>query len=343
MKKFLSVLSVSLALFAVLAGVSCAKTEPRQSVNRVAVFVPGIASGSPIYEMLVAGAQKAVAEHTGSSIKVIEAGYDQAAWLDKLRDIAASGQFDIIVSSNPSLPELCSKVSLDFPSMRFLLVDAYMADHPAMHTVLYNQTEQAYLVGYLAALYTKQAGVQPADGFKAGLIAAQRYPTLDRLIQPGFEAGLKAVDSSFTLEYREIGNWYDAAKAAELARSLYAAGVQVILPVAGGAAQGVISAAQEAKAKVVWFDGAGYQLAPNAIIGCAVLAQDVLVYERLSAALKGELPWGKAEIVGVKDGYIGFDASGQAYLDLDASIRSFFESAFQMLKQGKPDFTLSSF
>lgn len=339
MKRVLSVLILSLAAFVVLSGFSCTKASKGPALNRVAVFVPGVASGSPIYEMLVAGAQKAVAEREGASIKVIEAGYDQSTWLDKLRDIAASGEFNLIVSSNPSLPELCAKVAADFPAMRFLLADAYLVGNPAIHTILYNQTEQAYLVGCLAGLYTKQAG----GVLKAGLIAAQRYPTLDRLIQPGFEAGLKAVDPAFTLEYREIGNWYDATKAAELARSIYESGAKVILPIAGGAGQGVISAAAEAGAKVVWFDGSGYDLAPGTVIGCALLAQDVLVYERLKAVLEGDKPWGRADIVGARDGYIDFDLSGQAYKDLDLAVRSSLESAIESLKKGQPDFTLTSF
>ena len=123
----------------------------------MAVFVPGVASGSPIYEMLVAGAQKAVAESPGASIKVIEGGYDQSTWLDKLRDIAASGEFGLIVTSNPALPELCAKVAADYPEQRFFVADAYMAGNPSMHTVLYNQKEQGYIVGYLAGLVSKAA------------------------------------------------------------------------------------------------------------------------------------------------------------------------------------------
>ncbi len=321
--------------------VSCAKPEGGLNKLSVAVFVPGVASGSPIYEMLVAGANKAVAESPGATIKVIEGGYDQSAWLDKLRDIAASGEFGLIVSSNPAIPELCAKVAADYPDQRFFIADAYMAGNPAMHTVLYNQMEQGYLVGYLAGLVSKAA--RPDGPLVAGLVSAQRYPTLDRLIEPGFAAGLKAVDPSFSLEYREIGNWYDANKAAELARSLYAAGAEIILPIAGGAGQGVVAVASELGKKVVWFDGSGYQLGPDAVVGCATIAQDRLVYERLKALLAGERLYGKADIVGARDGYVGFDPSGPAYKALPVALRDAFDKAMKDLAAGKPDFTLTSF
>ncbi|HAE20796.1 MAG TPA: BMP family ABC transporter substrate-binding protein [Spirochaetaceae bacterium] len=331
-----------LSVAAVIAlSISCAK--PAEAPNRlsVALFVPGVASGSPIYEMLVSGAQKAVAESPGATIKVIEGGYDQSAWLDKLRDIAASGEFGLIVSSNPAIPELCAKVAEDYPEQRFFIADAYLDGHPAMHTVLYNQIEQGYIVGYLAGLVSKAA--RPAGPLIAGLISAQRYPTFDRLIEPGFVAGLKAVDPGFSVEYREIGNWYDANKAAELARSLYAAGAELILPIAGGAGQGVVAVAAELKKKVVLFDGSGYRLGPDAVIGCATIAQDRLVYERLKALLAGDKLYGKADIVSARESYVGFDADGPAYKALPQAIRSAFEQALTELAQGRPDFTLTSF
>jgi len=332
---------VAVGLAAIALG-SCAKTASGPNPLSVAVFVPGVASGSPIYEMLVAGAKKAVAETPGASVKVVEAGYDQSTWLDALRDTVASGEFGVVVSSNPSLPELCAKLSPDYPAVRFIVADAYLAGNPAIHTVLYNQMEQGFIVGYLAGLVTKDRAPDAAP--VAGLVAAQRYPTLDKLIRPGFEAGLKAVDPAFTLEFREVGNWYDSAKAAELASSLYGAGVEVILPIAGSGGQGVVASAREHGASVVWFDGAGYALDPETVIGCATVAQDRLVYERLKAALSGDSSlYGKADIVSARDGYVGFDPDGAGYAALPESVRGALDAALAGLRAGSPDFSIDSF
>ncbi len=335
-----AVFILSIATIALLS--SCSKTAAGPNPLSVAVFIPGVTSGSPIYEMLVAGAQKAVAETPGASLKVVEAGFDQSTWLDALRDTVASGEFGIVVSSNPSLPELCAKLAPDYPAVRFIVVDAYLAGNPAIHTVLYNQQEQGYIVGYLAGLFTKANN--PTAAPVAGLVAAQRYPTLDRLIRPGFEAGLKAVDPAFTLEFREVGNWYDSAKAAELAGALYGAGVEVILPIAGAGGQGVVAAARERGKSVVWFDGAGYALDPAAVIGCATIAQDRLVYERLKATLGGDTAiYGKADIVSARDGYVGFDPEGSGYKALPESLRTALDAAMVELKNGNPDFSFSTF
>jgi len=322
--------------------VSCAKVPAGPDPLSVAVFVPGVVSGSPTYEMLVAGATKAVAGTEGASIKVIEAGFDQSTWLDRLRDTVASGEFGLIVSSNPSLPDLCARLVPDYPAVRFLIVDAYMDGNKAIHTVLYNQKEQGYLVGYLAGLVTKANN--PGGPLVAGLVVAQRYPTLDKLISPGFEAGLKAVDPAFTLETREIGNWYDSAKAAELASALYGSGIQVLLPIAGSAGQGVVAAAKERGASVVWFDGTGYALGPDTVIGCATIAQEKLVYERLKKALGGDTTmYGRADIVTAAEGYIGFDPDGDGYRALPAEVRAAMETAIKELQEGKPDFSFDTF
>ncbi len=331
-----------IVLVMVLLAASCAGKDTGPDLKSVAVFVPGVASGSPIYEMLVKGATEAVAAVPGARVKVVEGGFDQSAWLGSLRDIASSGEFGLIVTSNPALPELAAKIAADFPDIRFFIADAYLEGNPSIHTVLYNQKEQGYIVGYLAGLVTKAN--RPDTPPSAGLIAAHRYPTLDQLIRPGFEAGLKAVDPAFVLEYREVGNWYDANKAAELAEGLYASGVEVILPIAGGAGQGVVAAAKERGKSVVWFDGGGYALGPDTVIGCATLAQDRLVSGRVKDMLSGKNSlFGQADIVSAADGYIGFDPDGDGYRSLPVEVRGLFEKALAELKSGRPDFTITSF
>jgi simple sugar transport system substrate-binding protein len=226
--------------------------------------------------------------------------------------------------------------------VRFIVADAYLPGNPAIHTILFNQMEQGFIVGYLAGLVTKDRNPDAAP--VAGIVAAQHYPTLDRLIRPGFEAGLKAVDPEFKLEFREVGNWYDSAKASELASSLYGSGVEVILPIAGSGGQGVVASARENGASVVWFDGAGYALDPEAVIGCATIAQDRLVYERLKAALSGDTSlYGRADIVSARDGYVGFDPDGKGYAALPRSVRDALDAAIAGLKAGTPDFSMDTF
>ncbi|MCX7025877.1 MAG: BMP family ABC transporter substrate-binding protein [Spirochaetes bacterium] len=337
-------MTMRLVLIAALAAFQGSCTRNGKVPTGIAVFVPGVVSGSPVYEMLVEGTKRAAASRESLELKIIEAGFNQAEWYGKLNDLAASGSFDLIVTSNPAMPELCAKVSVDYPAVRFIVADAYLKDNTAIHTVLYNQLEQGYLVGYLAGLLTVQNVTASKQAKRAGIVIAQTYPTLDRMILPGFEAGLKAVDPGISLETRLIGNWFDANRAAELARALYESGVSVILPIAGGAGQGVIAAARERGGSVVWFDGAGYIHGPDVVVGCAIIRQDMLVEARVKSALSGDASiYGRADIVAAKDGFVDFDFEGEGYKALPEAIRSKFEVAVAELKKGSPDFTMTTF
>lgn len=274
------------------------------------VFVPGVVSGSPIYEMLVAGVQKAVDEKGGATLKVVEGGFNQAEWESKITSLAASGAYDLIVSSNPAMPAICEAVAAKFPKQQFLLFDGQLTGNPQIYTLRYNQREQAFLAGYLAALVAKQSGTAK----KLGLVAGQEYPAMNNIILPGYLQGARAVDSGFSVDFRVVGNWYDAAKGSDLAASMIREGAKVILPIAGGANQGVVQAAAEGNAKVVWFDVNGYSIKPGVVVGSAILRQDRAAYEKTRLYLEGKLPFGKAELVGVADGYVDFVDDDPAYI-----------------------------
>jgi basic membrane lipoprotein Med (substrate-binding protein (PBP1-ABC) superfamily) len=311
---------------------------------KVCVFVPNVLSGSPTYEQMAAGAKRAVAEVPGATLKIVEGGFNQAEWLGKLSALAATGEFSLIVSSNPAIPDLCAQVAASFPEARFFVADSWLSGNKAIHTVLYNQIDQGYMVGFLAGL-ASSGRLGGAATHKAGLIVAQRYPSLDKLIEPGYEKGLKAADPAAALETRVLGNWYDATKASELANGLFDAGAAAILPIAGGAGQGVVSAAKSKGRYVVWFDDdSGYRLAPGTVIGCAVLRQERLVYERVKALLaqgSSSALFGKADIVGAKEGYVDFAADDPSYKGLPAAARAALEGEVAKLKSGAIAFPVS--
>jgi riboflavin transport system substrate-binding protein len=347
MRSHTRILMAAIAVAAAAAGTAATSQAAPAKAPRVAVFVPGIASGSPIYEQLVAGARRAAAEFPGATVKVVEAGNNQADWLGTLSALVSSGGFDLIATSNPSMPELCAQAAASFPDARFFVADSTLKGNKAIHTVLYNQMDEGYIVGFLAGLASSGRLPPVPATHKAGMVIAQHYPTMDGMIIPGFEKGLKAADPAATLELREVGNWYDATKAADLAAGLFDSGAATILPIAGGASRGAIGAAKAKGRYALCFDDAsGYQSAPGTVIGCAVLAQERLVYEKVKALLsqgKGSALYGKAEIVGAKEGYIDFDGSGAAYRALPAEARSALEAEVAKLKSGKLIFPATGF
>ncbi|MDR2794101.1 MAG: BMP family ABC transporter substrate-binding protein [Treponema sp.] len=266
----------------------------------IGVFIPGVMAGSATYEMLAQGVERAGKEKN-VAVTVVEAGYNQAEWETSLTSMAASGGYSLIVSSNPSLPAIAASVSAKFPHQKFLLLDGELAGNAAIYTVRYNQTEQAYMAGYIAALKAQELGAA-----RVGLIAGQEYPAMNTVIVPGYTRGAHAVDPDVTVDFRVLGNWFDAGKAAEIAHDMIANGVKVILCIAGGANEGIVQTAYENNAAVVWFDTNGYAVRPGVVVGSAIIRQDKLAYEKTLLFLKDALPFGSADIVGVAEGYVDF-------------------------------------
>jgi len=298
----------------------CKKAEqvkPSESGVSIAVFIPGVMAGSAIYEMLAEGTRKAADEFNVSGkrtvgVSVIEGGVNQAEWETSITTLAASQSYDLIITSNPSMPVIVSSILKKFPNQKFLLLDGELAGIPSVYTFRYNQREQAYMAGYIAALVSLENNQGGAKTI--GLLAAQEYPVMNNIILPGYLEGARAVDPAFNVDFRIVGNWFDAAKGAELAAGMIRSGVIVLLPIAGGAGQGAVQAAFEAGAKVVWFDTNGYAIRPGTIIGSAILRQDKAAYEKVTLYLKGELPFGKAEVAGIADGFIDFVEDDSLYV-----------------------------
>jgi simple sugar transport system substrate-binding protein len=334
-------LIVSLLLF--LLFTSCTgkrETEPPSSLS-VLVYITGVTAGSPPYEMLAAGAEKFAAAHDNVGVKIYEAGFNQAEWEEQLTSLVASGEYDLVLGSNPSLPEICAAVGEKFPDQKFIITDAEYPGNPQISTWLYNQYEQSFYLGYLAGLITI-SGMEHANGAKRiGFIAAQEYPLLNKHILPGFAEGARRVDPEITVDFRVIGNWYDANKAAELASSMIDAGADVFASIAGGAAQGMIRAAGEKGAYVVYHNTNEYSAAPGVIVGCGLMEQQKLVENILAEVLEGNVQYGGSRTVGVRDGYLDFIDDDPGYYEyLPADVQERFKILMDDIRAGRLDYAV---
>jgi len=337
MKKFLIVLLFVTLVF------SCTKknADHGQKELSVLVFITGVTAGSVPYELMAKGALEFASVNPKVSVKIYEAGFNQAQWEQQLAEMVSSGTYDIVLGSNPSLPELCVNVGKKFPNQKFIIADAFYEGNPQIRTYLYNQYEQSLFLGYLAGLVTVSDMPYANKQKRVGFIAAQEYPLLTKQMIPGFLEGAKLVDKEIELDRRIIGSWADASKAAELCAAMIDSGVDVFTAIAGGAAQGMIKTASEKKKYVVSYNTNEYKLADGLVLGCGTMEQKKLVMEILKDAAEGKIQYGKAQTVGVKEGYLGFIFDDPAYKNnLPADIREKFEKFYNDLREGKINYTI---
>ncbi|MBP5748715.1 MAG: BMP family ABC transporter substrate-binding protein, partial [Treponema sp.] len=168
---------------------ACAKKEGAKKDISIAVFIPGIIADSPTYAHVAEGVTKAVDSFNSgkgdskstnggrANLYVMEAGTNQAEWSTKLTALAAEGIYDVIISSNPSMPALASPIAKQFPEQKFIFLDAALEEgskEEQIYCISYNQRDQAYVSGYIAGLYSSTN--------KVGLIAAQEYPIMNNIL-----------------------------------------------------------------------------------------------------------------------------------------------------------------
>ncbi|HKK48400.1 MAG TPA: BMP family ABC transporter substrate-binding protein, partial [Alkalispirochaeta sp.] len=259
-----------------------------------------------------------------------------STWEEGVMTMAASGGYDLIVTSNPSMPEIVVTVAEQVPGVNFLVLDGYLAGNDRIHTILFNQREQAFLSGYFAGLVTTSDMERAVDGARAGLLAGQEYPIMNNVILPAYRTGLQSVTGEGTVDFRVLGNWFDAGRAQEIVADMVSQGSDVVLTIAGGGNQGAIAAAREHSAYVLWYDDSGYDQAPGIVVGSSFVRQDRATYEATLAAIRGELAFGEAQILGVADGAVSFDTEHSAFTSyVPAPVQAEMEDLLERMRSGE--------
>lgn len=290
---------VKAALFLFVAAFFAACSPEKKEADKkeeIALFVPGILSEAPSYRMFVEGCESYVKENAkDAKLKVIEAGMNQGEWLTKLFALASEKKYSLILTSNPSMPDLIKTVSEQFGEQKFIVIDAKGGGLKNLYTISYARREAAYVAGFVASLSSKSGQI--------ALFSGQDYPVMKEILFPSFTEGAKAAKGECKTHFAVTGSWSDVSKGEALASSFILKGIDVILPITGGAANGVIHEAEKKNARLVWFDEDGSAKSPDFIVGSIVIRHDKMARSALEKFFSKRVPWGESDSFGMKDGF----------------------------------------
>jgi len=187
---------------------------------------------------------------------------------------------DPIVGIGFSQGSSMEKVAKDFPKLKFAVIDA-VVKLPNVQSILFKEQEGSFLVGMMAAMASKTG--------KVGFVGGMDIPLIRRF-QCGFEQGAKYANPKVETLANMTGTtptaWNDPARGAELAKSQFAAGVDVIFAAAGGTGIGVYQAAKDNKKLAIGVDSNQNHVQPGTMLTSMVKRVDVAVYQ----AFKGVTP-----------------------------------------------------
>ena len=163
------------------------------------------------------------------------------------------------------------KVAKDFPKLQFAIIDSEVK-LPNVQSVTFREQEGSFLVGVMAAMASKSG--------KVGFVGGMDIPLIRRF-QCGFEQGAKYANPKINVTGNMTGTtptaWNDPARGSELAKSQFAAGVDVIFAAAGGTGMGVYQAAKDGGKLAIGVDSNQNHLQPGTMLTSMVKRVDVAI------------------------------------------------------------------
>ena len=187
----------------------------------------------------------------------------------------------IIVAVGFTQASAVEKVAKEFPAVKFTIIDGTV-DLPNVQSVNFREQESSFLCGMLAALASKTGRV--------GFVGGMDIPLI-RKFALGYRAGAQYVNPGIEVFENMTGTtpaaWGDPTKGAELARSQFGRGADVIFHAAGATGIGVMQAAKDEGKLSIGCDSNQNYLHPGSVLTSAVKRVDVAVYRAFMDAKNG--------------------------------------------------------
>lgn len=217
-----------------------------------------------------AGLQKCEKD-LGFQIKVVEAT-DNSSFEPLTRSLAQK-QFDLIINIGVSQAESVGKVAAQFKDQKFSIVDAEVKS-PNVRSLMFEEHEGSFLVGAIAAQFSKSG--------KIGFVGGMDIPLIRRF-QLGYETGAKQVKPGVKIITQYVGvtseAWNNPAKAKELALGQYDQGVDVIYSAAGASGVGIFDAAHVKQKYAIGVDSNQNWIKPGRVLTSMLKRVDQAVFQ----------------------------------------------------------------
>lgn len=343
MKKRLLPLFGLLAIIAMVL-TSCAPAAEEAATGgdtlKVINLINGVLGDKSFFDSAERGVKKA-SEDFDIEYKTIELGIDPAAWEPGLEDAAENEDYDVFILGTWQMTEFLERIAHKYPDKYFFIYDAPVNPDNCeegctnVYGIAYLQNEGSYLAGLYAGLMTETGIV--------GAVGGQDIPVINDFIV-GYEQGVLAIDSSYTVVKSYADSWNDPAKGKELALAMYQQGADYVFQIAGGTGEGVFQAAQEVGKYAIGVDSDQALIIEEtkpelaAVIATSMMKNvDNSLYRGLKMHLDGTLVYGTAEALGVAEGGVGL-AKNKFYDEMTPQdVKDIIEQAEADLIDGKID------
>ncbi len=323
-------------LIIVLLFVAPSPAEPGENAVRVVHFINGAKGDESFFDSAVRGIAKAEADF-GIEATTIEAGYNSSTWGQQLEEAAASEDYDVLITGSALMRDLLSEVAENHPDKRFIIYDSSVdyaeGGYDNVYSVLFRQNEGAYLAGVYAGLMTESGTI--------GLLGGQNSTTINDFVV-GYEQGAKSVRPDVVVLVRYAETWNDAALGEEMATQMYDEGADIIFQAAGTTGLGVFKAAKESGKYAVGVDSDQALIIEKTdpeqakhILTSMMKNVDASLYRALKLYIDGQLPFGQAETLGIKEGGVGLARNNYYEVATPADVEAAINQTEEDIRNGR--------
>lgn len=281
---------------------------------KVVLYVNGTLGDKSFFDSAARGVEMAI-EELDIHGKVVEGAYDPARWEPDIAQLC-EGDWDIIIAGTWQLQEFLEKYAPLHPDKHFFTYDTSVDySKPGLekvYSILYSQNEGSFLMGVLAAHVTTATLSLSNEAPVIGFLGGMDIPVINDF-KVGFEEGAAYVDPSVRVLVSYAGAFSDPAKGKELTLAMYDQGADITFNVAGETGLGGIDAARERAQYTIGVDSDQYAYFEESdlekasyIVTSMMKNVDLSIFRGIEMHLEGTLPYGSAEVLGLKDGGIGF-------------------------------------
>ena len=211
------------------------------------------------------------------------------------------------------------KIAKKYPDSQFVIIDS-VVDLPNVKSLIFKEHEGSFLVGALAAL--------KSENKKVGFVGGMDIPLI-RKFACGYEQGAKYISKDAQVFQNMTGStnaaWADPARGAELTKSQFSKGADVVFAAAGGTGIGVYQAAKDEGKYAIGVDSNQNYLHPGIMLTSMVKLVGLATYDVFKKAQAGEFTTG-IDVRGLKEDGIGWalDEHNRALVtpEMEAEINS---------------------
>ncbi|MEL6503113.1 MAG: BMP family ABC transporter substrate-binding protein [Pseudomonadota bacterium] len=306
-----------LALAAVAMSATVALADGHSGLKPALVYDLGGKNDKSFNESAFTGAERFKSE-TGVEYKDFEIQND-AQREQAMRRFARDGH-NPVVAIGFSQAAALEKVAKEFPDTKFAIVDM-VVEQPNVRSILFTEHEGSYLVGVMAAKASKTG--------KVGFVGGMDIPLI-RKFACGYVQGVKSVNADAEVFQNMTGTtgaaWNDPVKGAELAKSQFDRGADVVYHAAGGTGIGVLQAAADAGKLGIGVDSNQNGMHPGKVLTSMLKRVDNAVYNAFMDVKNDKWSTG-FNVLNLAAGGVGYAMDDNNKSLVDADMKAAVEKA----------------